>query len=158
MREALWGSPDAFRADHPMAVACRTLTGLRNTQPALRYGRQYFRPLSGDGANFGLSPFSGGVLAWSRVLNDMEVVVVANTNTGAEWTGEVIVDRNLYPEGAKLDVLFSNRATSVGPQPVRAHHAGSVTVREVDGTIGRGPLHAVPVSLAPMEAQVLGVG
>jgi len=32
------------------------------------------------------------VLAFSRILNDLEVIVVTNTNTQAGWTGEVIVD------------------------------------------------------------------
>jgi hypothetical protein len=36
---------------------------------------------SGDKQNFGVSPFPGGALAFSRILNDEEVVVVANTNT-----------------------------------------------------------------------------
>lgn len=155
VREALWGSPDAFDGDHPIAGACRALSNLRATQPALRYGRQYFRPLSGDGSAFGLSPFPGGVLAWSRILNDIEVIVVANTNTGSAWSGEVIVDRHLHPQGAKLNVLYSNRADTVAPQPVRFHGAGTVTVQEVDGSAGHGPLHAVPVTLAPMESQVL---
>lgn len=156
VREALWGSPDAFRANHPLAAACRALSDLRSAQPALRYGRQYFRPLSGDGSVFGLSPFPGGVLAWSRILNDIEVVVVANTNTESGWRGEVTVDRHLHGEGSELDVLYSNAAQVVSPQPVRVHGAGTVTVHEVDNTIGHGPLHAVPVTLAPMEAQVLG--
>src|SRR5512144_1636398 len=48
--------------------------------PALRYGRQYFRPVSGDGVNFGISPFPGGIVSFSRILNNREVLVTANTN------------------------------------------------------------------------------
>ena len=158
VREALWGSPDAFRSDHPLALACRALSDLRRDNPALRYGRQYFRPLSGNGTDFGLSPFAGGVLAWSRILNDIEVVVVANTSTSSSWSGEVIVDRHLHGEGSKLEVLYSNARDAVPPEPVRAHGPGTVTVQEVDGGTGRGPLHALPVTLGPMEAQVLGTG
>lgn len=158
VREALWGSADAFDTNHPIAAACRGLAVLRDSQPALRYGRQYFRPLSGDGSGFGLSPFSGGVLAWSRVLNDIEVLVVANTNTASGWSGEVIVDRHLNSQGAQLSVLHTNRPGALAPQPVLFHGPGSVTVHEVDGGTGRGPLHAVPVTLQPMEAQVLGAG
>ena len=156
VREALWGSPDAFRADHPLAKALRAISDLRQSQPALRYGRQYFRPLSGNGTDFGLSPFSGGVLAWSRILNDIEVVVVANTSTQASFSGEVIVDRHLHDEGAKLEVLYSNAGAAASPGLVRAHAGGTVTVYEVDGGVGRGPLHAVPVNVGPMEVQVLG--
>ena len=38
-------------------------------EPALRYGRQYFRPVSGDG-----------------IRNDRELVVVANADTGSGHT------------------------------------------------------------------------
>lgn len=157
VREALWGDPEAFTADHPAKKACRALSELRSSQPALRYGRQYFRPISGDGSMFGVSTFAGGVLAWSRILNDVEVVVVANTNTASGWSGEIVVDRHLHGEGAALEVLYSNRDQPTGPQPVRHHREGTVTVHEVDGSRGHGPVHALPVALAPMEAQVLGV-
>lgn len=156
VREALWGSPDAFNLHHPLAAACRTISDLRASQPALRYGRQYFRPVSGNGSDFGLSPFLGGILAWSRILNDVEVVVVVNTSTSSAWSGEVVVDRHLHPEGAELKLLYSNRSDTVGPEAVRFHGAGTVTVHEVEGHIGHGPLHATPVTLRPMESQVIG--
>jgi len=34
-----------------------------------------------DGFHFGISPFSSGVLAWSRILHDQELLIVANTHT-----------------------------------------------------------------------------
>ena len=97
VREALWGKPDAFDREHPFYRAIRELSALRASQPALRYGRQYFRPISGDGVHFGLSTFTDGVLAFSRILNDQEVVVVANTDSPPRWRGEVIVDYAAQP-------------------------------------------------------------
>ena len=74
----------------------------RDAEPALRYGRQYFRDLSGDGTAFGASPFPGGVVAFSRILNDREVVVVVNTSTTKVGTEDVFVtvDRTLHGVGA----------------------------------------------------------
>ena len=67
VREALWGKPNAFDREHPFypgdASAVRRCAP---SQPALRYGRQYFRPISGDGVHFGLSTFpqwGAGLLA-----------------------------------------------------------------------------------------------
>src|SRR5262245_184161 len=99
VREALWGKPNAFDRAHPFYQAVQRLAGLRAAQPALRYGREYFRPISGDGAHFGTSPFASGVLAFSRILNDREVVVVANTSVAQDWSGEVLVDFALNPVG-----------------------------------------------------------
>ena len=162
VREALWGKPDGFDHEHPFFRAIETLSAIRLQEGALRYGRQYFRPLSGDGVHFGVSGFRGGMLAFSRILNEEEVVVVANTSTQDVWSGEVIVDLSLNPAGAVLDVLFSNK--SFGPEPragsgrpptVVAKPEGSVEIHEVSGSVTRGPAKAVRVALAPMEVQIL---
>jgi hypothetical protein len=155
VREALWGKPDGFDLSHPVARVIRNLTTVRGGHPALRFGRQYFRPISGDGIHFGVSPFPGGVVAFSRILNDREVLVAANTNTTAGWAGQVLVDRWLNPAGRQLDVVFTNQpGTAVRPAPVLPHLAGTV---EVEGSGGgsTGPIHAVPVALGPMEVQFL---
>jgi len=162
VREALWGKPDGFDREHAFFRAIEALSAIRLQEGALRYGRQYFRPLSGDGVHFGVSGFRGGVLAFSRILNEEEVVVVANTSTQDVWSGEVIVDLSLNPAGAVLDVLFSNK--SFGPEPrtgsgrpstVVAKPEGGVEIHEVTGSITQGPAKAVRIALAPMEVQIL---
>ena len=154
VREALWGKPQAFDANHPFYIGIQRLTQVRNEQPALRYGRFYFRPISGNGMQFGVSTFVGGVLAFSRVLNDQEVVVVANTNTQAGFTGVVIVDSSLTPVGSELEVLFTNKSRSAGPGLVRS--TGAAEINEVDGGTSTGPACVVPVNVGPMEIQILG--
>jgi len=139
VREALWGKPGAFDERHPFYEVVQALTRLRNENPALRYGRQYFRPLSGDGVQFGYSPYAPGVLAFSRILNDREVLVVANAHTQERTAPHVLVDRQLNPDGRSLRVAFSNRSAPVAPAPV-ATRAGNATTQ---------------VTLDPMEIQVL---
>jgi glycosidase len=80
-REALWGRANAFAQDHRLYNHIKDLSALRNMYPALRYGRQYFRQCSGNDSDFGYSPFNGGVIAFSRILNSQELLVAANTNT-----------------------------------------------------------------------------
>jgi glycosidase len=156
VREALWGKPGGFNMAHPVATACQQLTATRQAEPALRYGRQYFRPISGDGRHFGISPYPGGLLAFSRILNDREVLIVANTNTSQDWTGEVIVDRDLNPAGASYQVLYSNKAAAApAPSPVADKPAGSVEIHEVDGAVTAGPARALPLTVRAMEAQIL---
>src|SRR5205823_11798047 len=143
VREALWGGP-GFAEDSPFYVQVRDLAAVRAARPALRYGRFYFRPLSGDGQTFGVSPFAGGVLAFSRILNDEEVVVVANTNAGQGQTLDVIIDGLLSQPGDEYRVLYSNKADPTLPGAVREKQ--SVTVPEVDGSTGHGPVHVIGVT------------
>jgi glycosidase len=155
VREALWGKPNAFDRQHPFYTAIKRMNEVRQAQPALRYGRQYFRPISGDGVTFGISPFSPGVLAFSRVLNDQEVLVIANTQTNGGFAGEVIVDARLNPDQASYTILFSNHDQPQQPGPVATKAGGSVTINEADGKQTHGPARVLPVRLHPMEVQIL---
>ncbi|NIP90363.1 MAG: hypothetical protein GWN84_19890, partial [Gammaproteobacteria bacterium] len=83
VREALWGKPNAFDRNHPLYAAVRDIAALHAAEPALRYGRQYFRPVSGNDLDFGPSVHPGGVLAFARILNDREVIVAANTSASS---------------------------------------------------------------------------
>ena len=131
------------------------MVAARNAEPAMRYGRFYFRPISGDSINFGVSGFPGGILAWSRILNDEEVLVVANTSTTLTESVDVILEARLSTPGVSLRILYSNKANPTAPAPIRL--LAQVKVIEVDGSIGFGPLNTTRVSLQPMEAQMLRI-
>jgi len=157
VREALWGGP-GFSPANPFYIEIQKIASIRATQPALRYGRFYFRPISGDQRSFGISTTAPGVLAFSRILNDQEVLTVANFNTTAAQTVWVILDSNLSAAGDALRILYSNRLAPAAPSQVVQLGAGTVTVTEVDGSQGTGPLNAVQITLQPMEAQILRKG
>ncbi len=154
VREALWGGP-GFNRSNPFYLALKEIAAVRREQPALRYGRQYFRPVSGDGQRYGISPFPGGVLAFSRILNDQEIITAANTGT-QKISVDVIIEKQLSRPGDTYRILYSNQAQPIAPGAVVPHAAGTVEVQEVDGSIGTGPLHTIRVTLGPMEAQILG--
>lgn len=158
VREALWGKPGGFDRDHPFFQAIRQASAVRQQEPALRYGRQYFRPISGNGAQFGMSAFAPGVLAFSRILHEDEVVVIANTNPHAPWQGEVIVDLALNPAGTTYAPLYSNRRSldDVQVSPVVHKGPGSVEIHHLEGNVSFGPARALPVSLEPSEIVILG--
>jgi glycosidase len=139
-REALWGLDDAFSTENEFYKYIKDLGQLRREQPVLRYGRLYFRPCSGNGVDFGYSSYNGGILAYSRILDDRELLVIANTNTQESITVHVVVDHHLQPEGKEWQVLF--------PLDQRGRIAGT--------TATQGLNRAVRVSLEPMEILVLG--
>jgi glycosidase len=155
VRQALWGKPNAFDRRHPFYQAIRKIAAARARQPALRYGRQYFRQISGDGVHFGFSNFLSGVLAFSRILSDQEVIVVANTNSQNDWRGEALVDFAINPVGSIYQVLFSNTSNPTAPEPVSEKAMGSVEIREVGGAVTHGPTRVLRLKLQPMEIQIL---
>jgi glycosidase len=147
VREALWGK---FAPGGPWPTGggtfrmLKALADLRAAHMALRYGRYYFREVSGDGQHFGHSMDRGGVFAFSRVHADKEVLVVAYPNPFQGWNGSVEIDADMTPHGGRWHVAFSNlgnggspAATSFGQQPA-----------------GR----ALPVRLSSNELQVLVMG
>lgn len=155
VREALWGKPNACDRQHPFYQAIQKIAAVRDSQPALRYGRQYFRQISGDGVHFGFSNFPSGVLAFSRILSDQEVIVVANTNAQSAWQGEALVDFAINPVGSIYHVLFSNKSNPAAPEPVSEKAMGSVEIREVDGAVTHGPTRVLRLKLQSMEIQIL---
>ena len=150
VREALWGGP-GFDGRSRFYGEIQKMAAIRAARPALRYGRFYFRPVSGDGQTFGVSPFPQGVLAFSRILNDEEVVVVANTSASQGQKLDVILEARLSRAGDAYRVFYSNKRAPAGPGPIR--QTGLVTVREVDGSDGHGPLLVLGVTLQPLEVQ-----
>jgi glycosidase len=155
VREALWGGP-GFGTTDTYYEDVAAIAAIRKQSPALRYGRFYFRPISGDGKNFGVSTFLNGTLAFSRILMDQEILVVANTDTANPITVNVIVDLTLHVAGDALRVLYSNKANPAAVGNVVQLASGSVVVAETDGSTGIGPLNCVQVTLQPMEVQIIG--
>lgn len=155
VREALWGGP-GFGTDDTYYEDVAAIAAIRKESPALRYGRFYFRPISGDAKNFGVSPYLNGTLAFSRILMDQEILVVANTDTANPITLWVIVDLTLHLAGDALRVLYSNKANPAAVGNVAQFPGGSVTVTEADESTGTGPLNCVQVALQPMEVQIIG--
>ncbi|NVM22014.1 MAG: alpha-amylase [Desulfobacterales bacterium] len=157
VREALWGKPNAFDTNNPFYRAIQEITAVYASQPALRYGRQFFRAISGNGTEFGISTTAPGIVAFSRILNDMEVVVVANTLIDRSFSGFVIVDFALNPPGTSLHLLYGNQeANATLPGSVTENPQGSVVVHRLRGGTTNGPVRALPFTLKPVEIQIIG--
>jgi glycosidase len=151
VREALWGKPNAFDRDHPCYREIQALARLRAAEPALRYGRQYFRPVSGNNTDFGFSRATGGILAFSRILGDREVLVLANTGTSCVFDGWVVVDARINSDSTELRIAHSNRGTTGTGTP----ESGPVTFHPLDGQAAPGWARRLQVRLEPMELQIV---
>jgi glycosidase len=152
VREALWGkTPVAFDKTNSKYQIIKALAALRANEPALSYGRLYFREVSGNGADFGHSSGNGGIVAFSRILVDREVVVVANTNPTKSFTGFVIVDRDINATLRQMHVAFSNRGTTGTTKVQQVAAARFFTA----GGVSSGPATALPVVLDASEVQIM---
>jgi len=149
VREALWGKPNAFAEANKFYRTLSDIARVRAGNPALRYGRQYFRPISGDRRTFGPSTFSPGVLAFSRILNESETVVVVNTDPSAAIEVSVLVDAVLNAPGTAFAPLYSSTRFD------GACDVETVFDAQVVGNAFRGPVRAVRVNLAAGEARIL---
>ena len=155
VREALWGGP-GFAQNSAYYQQISKIAAVRRGCSALRYGRFYFRPISGNGKEFGVSAFHNGTLAFSRILMDQEIVVAANTDTANPSAVFVIIDDTLNQAGDQPRILYSNQSSPQSPGAVQQMAAGAVVVEEIAGTTGTGPLNCISVTLAPLEVQILG--
>jgi glycosidase len=155
VREALWGQTNPFDPTHPFYQKLQAIAAVRAAQPALRYGRQYFRQISGDGVEFAISPFPGGVIAFSRILDSQEVLIVANPAEKVGFQGQVVVDLALNPAPGSFRVLFSNHSAMQPPGPLATKARGTVRIHELEGGLTDGPARILPITLQPMEVQIL---
>ncbi len=110
VREAMfggqWGPFDTtgasfFDETHPIYQGIAKACQVRASEPTLRYGRAYLRPISGDGKSFGI-PKHKGAFAFARVLDVTEIVIAANPSLGDAVGLCVGVDANLNPPGWKM--------------------------------------------------------
>jgi alpha-amylase len=84
---------------------------MRSNEP-LRFGRIYYRQISGDGVSFGLPFGSTYTLAWSRLLYARETLVAYNVSASAR-SDFVIVDSTLHPPGSTLRYLYGGGGSVV---------------------------------------------
>jgi glycosidase len=156
VREALWGKPAAFGQTGATFLAIRDLADLRAREAALRYGRLYFRPVSGNGIDFGAPRGNGGILAYARVLAGREVLVVANCQgdaTAPSWQGFVLVDVDLNGTPQTYSVAHSNLGT-VGAGTVQ-NLPSVVLWNDANQPAPPARAAALFVVLAPGELQIL---
>ncbi len=152
VREALWGkTPVAFDRDNPFYTNIVALGKLRNAETTLQYGRLYFREVSGNGQDFGQSGGVGGILAFSRILYDREVLIVANTSTTNEFAGWAIMDVDINRARPLMTVAYSNFNTSGSSDVQIISNANFYTGTQVTS----GQTAALYIKLAPMEVQIL---
>lgn len=106
----------------------------------LRFGRMYFREISGNGIDFGLPQGHPCTLAFSRILADQEVLIAYNSSAIDQRRDFVLVDSGLQSGRRNMTLLYSSRG-----------HSGDVGIQEHPNSS-----RFVQLILDPMEFVILG--
>jgi glycosidase len=127
LREAMFGGEfgpfgsrhrHSFIEEHPVYRELAKILSVRKEKLALRRGRQYLRPISGDGHHFGLPEMIGGrlrsVVPWSRIFDDREVLLAINTDPVQPRTAWATIDDGLHRTGDRLACLYSTDPGEIG--------------------------------------------
>ena len=104
------------------------LAAIRRQEPALRSGRLYFREISGNGQDFGHPQGGRCTLAYSRILDESEILIALNLDS-APRNEYLTLDAGLQPIGSLVeDMLDPGWAAQVeecgGRHAVRVQLAG----------------------------------
>ncbi len=115
MREAMFDK--AIPGRNVLNTSCRIYQEIakiaqvmRNNEP-LRFGRMYYRQISGDGQHFGFPFGSAYTLAFSRLLYGQDVLVAYNVS-GQPRNDFVIVDSTLHGDGSTMRFLYGGAGTT----------------------------------------------
>jgi len=150
VREALWGKPNAFDQSSTAYQAIQRITNVRDNYPALKYGRMYFREISGNGTDFGHSAGVGGIIAFSRILAECEVLVIINTND-APFEGYVLIDLDIANSAPSRSLVFSTDEKSSIQKPVVYNSQSNFYD---NNQVTHGESYSIQVTLNAREAQV----
>lgn len=102
---------------------------------ALRFGRMYFREISGNGHDFGLPQGQPCTLAFSRILGGEEVLIAYNTSSTERRNDFVTVDSGIQKDRHQMNFLYGQQ--------------GSVAVKQ------QSNLSCVQLELEPMQFVIL---
>ncbi|HEY1683899.1 MAG TPA: alpha-amylase family glycosyl hydrolase [Tepidisphaeraceae bacterium] len=116
-----WGGHDTtgvqfFNPEHPIYQGIARIAKVRAAEAALKYGREYFRQISGNGKDFGYPIDGNCTLAYSRVL-DIHSIVVALNLQAADRNDWILLDPNLNPAGKKLKNLLGDQTLTIEQTP-----------------------------------------
>jgi glycosidase len=115
-----------FNTGHPLYTRISQLAGLRQAFKPLRRGRQYQRKISNFENPFALGG-AGEIVAWSRIYDDQELLVVINSHGTDRRGGRIVVDGRL--SCGCMEIVANTDPTA----PVKMRFGRSVPVVSMDG-------------------------
>ncbi|MGB6067239.1 MAG: alpha-amylase family glycosyl hydrolase [Desulfomonilaceae bacterium] len=94
-----------FDTQNPIYKSIARIVAIRRQEAALRYGRQYFRETSTDGVHFNHPADRHCTLAYSRMMDETEVLIALNLDFNPR-NDFITIDYNLHEDGEWLEDLL----------------------------------------------------
>ncbi len=146
-----------FDPESPAYVRLKALLRVRREEIVLRVGRQYARQTRVIAPEFAF-PVEGELVAWSRLLDRQEAVLVVNPNgaDGALRGGDIIVSAELWSAGTPFTVRANTAeaaAVAAGIPFTGSHRVGSEVRVQRPGAAG--PAYLEIRNVPPGEVLVL---
>ena len=113
-----------FDTTSPSYVRIAALCAARGAHPVLRVGRQYPRQLRLPHTGFEF-PAAGEVVAWSRILDRQEALIVVNAHGEERRGGDIAVAAELSPPGTLYEVIANTAHAAAGAGYSGSHPLGS---------------------------------
>ncbi len=114
MREAMFdrASPGAnlLNTDCTIYKEIGKIARVMRSTPVLRFGRMYFRQISGDGIHFGFPYGTESTLAFSRILYGREILVAYNVSDRPR-NDYALGDAALHKKGDTMRFLYGGTGT-----------------------------------------------
>ena len=111
------------------------------------------REVSLNGYEFSISEEPGEVLAYSRILDNQEVLAVINTSVNKGRTVDVIVDFALNFSSPPWKMLYSNVVD--GEKDLTSKKIPQAVVQKLNGERFFGQVRAIRLYMGAMEIQIL---
>jgi glycosidase len=123
-----------FDAGSPAYTRIALLAAARANLPVLRIGRQYLRQVRLPGTGFQF-PRAGEIIAWSRILDNVEALCVVNPNQHSARGGDVVVSNELWRPGTEFTVVVNTGGggPALGARlTVKGASPGYLEIRDVE--------------------------
>lgn len=114
MREAMFDKAqpgkNLLNTDCTIYQEIAKIAAVMRAKQELRFGRMYFRQISGNGVHFGFPYGTTYTLAFSRMLYGREMLVAYNVSADAR-SDRVVVDAGLHKPGDTMTFLYGKSGT-----------------------------------------------
>lgn len=116
-----------FDSQSPAYIRIADLCATRAKNTVLRSGRQYLRQCRTPGTDF-VFPKAGEVVAWSRIMDNIEAICIINPNAETGRGGDIVVSSELSQVGSRYKVVSNTSQTCSGNEAFNGTHPVGSTV------------------------------
>jgi glycosidase len=123
-----------FNDRNPVFTELSKMIEFRKQHMIVRRGRVYQREISENGQDFNFphktdSERYEGIIAWSRIFSDEEIVLAINCNLKYKRSYYTVIDSTLHEAGEEFECVYSSDPSQEKTAVKVVHFAGETAIR-----------------------------